>query len=755
MERCAYVGALIPEAFWGLPCNERSGRYEFPPNDANRPIFSMRLIFVCIAFAAPWLLRAEAFPGWQGLRVIKAQNGAYKMTQVFDGEGTGGALMVIDTRQSRLDFYRFVGESGKQLEPRNFDNPNYLPMAEDFEKTEEALPRLPYVAEVFDTDGDGIDEILLVEGDPRKLVLLKRSEEGWTAMRRWEISSSELSAAHPVIARRTPEGVQVLISFQDGAQIVDAESDLPAAWLEPREKSIERNRWWFLDLDGDGDEDIVEALNTVSSPVRWYEAEGQGFRPAVNISEDVTGTNVARVYRSPNGPRVAFLGATQSNTLSAYELGLGEESELGRRNLLPLGRTDAKDWASLRLEGRKAIVELGADKPVLNLFEETDGFWKFRDAFPVLRNVKKTRALRGDRAAILFWIEAEGQPYISRWEAGRFTFPRPFDEAADASAWKLIALDQYERDTWWITQKEDAFSLNIWSPGDDAPREVVFPGVKGEYDSCVWLGGEALLVKKKFAKTAEICRLADGVATFTPSRFNAADIDQIRLQQGTLYLAKDGVVQKLDESLQVVDQIMLDGDATIRAFAAIDARSAYALETAGEHVHLLEVDETGIYRSTKRIRVPYSLDLRVDPALGLTLVNANHINVPSPGRPIQLSRVATVDPNEGARRSYERATINTLFVVDIDGDGIDEIAAADYAQRNIIVYRDVGEAFEEVISWKVFDDAKYPYGADPAGASSANPYRMLSFDIDGDSAQDLVLASHDRILIYLAKDSQP
>src|SRR5690606_12361046 len=131
-----------------------------------------------------------------------------------------------------------------------------------------------------------------------------------------------------------------------------------------------------------------------------------------------------------------------------------------------------------------------------------------------------------------------------------------------------------------------------------------------------------------------------------------ADIDRLRRLHGTLYLVKDGVAQKLDDNLQVVDQIMLDGDATIRAFAAIDARRAYALESAGEHAHLLEMDESGIYRSTKRIRVPYSLDLRMDPALGLTLVNANHINVPSPGRPVQLSRVAMIDPNAGALRSY-------------------------------------------------------------------------------------------------------
>ena len=69
-----------------------------------------------------------------------------------------------------------------------------------------------------------------------------------------------------------------------------------------------------------------------------------------------------------------------------------------------------------------------------------------------------------------------------------------------------------------------------------------------------------------------------------------------------------------------------------------------------------------------------------------------------------------MDPNRNAGLNYEKKTIGNVFIVDVDGDGIDEVAAVDYGRRNVIVYSKVKDAYEELISWKVYDDSKYPYG---------------------------------------------
>lgn len=709
----------------------------------------MLLLSLCLVASAS----GDPFPGWQGLRVIKSEDRAFKMMPLRLSKAGGSSLLVVNTRQSRFDIYSYVGKREEGADLSRVEDPNFLPFAEDFEKTEIPLPRLPFVATAFDLDGDGVDEIVYVQGDPRKLIVLERDDSSWKPRFEWEVSEGDLSTAEPILVRRLPRGAQALLSFKDGIQMVELKKGGSVDWMQPREEAVERNRWWLADLDGDGDADLVEALDAIGSPVRWYEAEGESLRPAVNISDKVSNTNVARVLRTKEGPMVAFLGANQANSVSLYRMGFGEESALGRRNLLPLARTDREVWASLELKGDKAIVELGRDKPVLRLYALEGGFWQFKDAFPSLSNATALRAVRNKRNTILIAVADEGRLFFSEWEKGRFSFPKPLGGAAEEAAdWKILAFDQYEDEVWWVTQRNRDLVLSIWGSGDKAPREIVYPSVEGEYENCVWLGGDRLLARKKFSKSAEILRLQDGRASSTSSRFKSSDFRRLQYFQGELFLVSDGVARKMDANLQALDQIMLEGDASIRSFAPVSATSAYVLEEGGERLHLLKTDKTGIYRSVERFAVPTSLGLAFDPVLGLTLVGSNHINLPSPGRSAQLVLADSLDPNENSIRGYDKKRLSTLFVVDVQGDGWDEIAAVDYSERDIFVYGVDGDQLKEVISWKVFDDGKYPYGQDSNVSSNANPYRIVDLDFDGDSRQDLVLASHDRIVIYLAKE---
>lgn len=678
------------------------------------------------------------------------------MHPIRESKDGGKSLLVVETRQSRLVFYRFTGKDGN-LDLSNVENPNYLPMAEDFEKVELPLSRLPQVASVYDIEGDGIDEIFMVQTDPRKLIVLKKNEAGeWNPIKEWEIAESELSTHKPVLIRKVKKDLQILISMSDGIQLIDYETPDKVEWLQPREREIERNRWWFRDLDADGDLDLIEARNTVRAPIRWYETEGEKFRPAVSISEEITNTNVARIIRTSDGPKIAFLGANQANTISFYSLGDGEESDFGKLNLLPLSQPDAGGWASVKLDGKKSIVELGRNKPLLNVFVEKDGFWSFSKSYPILQDVKAIKSVGNKAKTLLFRVDDEGTVYESHWDGSRFTFPKRLGEAdPDSGDWKLLAFDQFDDETWWVTQRGDSLVLSVWNAKAKEPSETVFKGLDGEFEECVWLGGERLLVKKKFSKTTSFCTIdEEGDAVLATSRFESSDIRRISLYDGMLFLAEGGVVQKLDENLEVIDQIMLEGDYSIRSFAPISNTEAYALEVDGEHIHHLKMDKSGIFQTISREPVPYAMSISMDSVLGLTLIGANSINVPSKGSSRQLVLKSTVDPNENAGRDYEKKVLGTLFSVDIDGDGIDEVATVDYGQRDIIVYGESGEGYDEVISWKVYDDGKYPYGQDNNARNSVNPYRMLSLDLDGDSIQDLVLASHDRILIYLARDPE-
>ncbi|MEM9157749.1 MAG: hypothetical protein AAGB46_01775 [Verrucomicrobiota bacterium] len=714
----------------------------------------MKIISVfCLSLIAS-LAAGDAFPGWQGLRVIKSENGASKMLPLNLGD-EGRSLLVVKTRQSRLDLYRYTGRQAVELTQADYENPNYLPMAEDFEKSEITLDRLPYFAMAYDLNGDGVDEIFVVQGDPRRMICLEKNGEGWSESMSWEISNDKMTGAEPVLIRQTKKGHQAVISLASGIQLLDLKSGTEADWLQPREREINRLRWWLADLDGDGDDDLIETLKTAANPLRWYEADGEKLHPAVNISDDITNARVVKVRNGRGKPEVVMLGVGQSEAISFYELGEGEGSVFGKRTLLPLNQVAEGKWASLRLEGKNALVELGNDKPVLNLYEMEKGFWKFRKAFPILQDVVKILSRRDKANTLLFEVDGENDLYESRWESGRFTFPKSLgDPDADQDKATLLGFDQFGDDIWWARQEGKRIVLKVWGLKDDSPREVVFDEVSGDFESAVWLGGEELLVKKKFSKTLQFCRLEEGKTVLKTSRLKSSELDRLIWQDGVFYMKDDGVVQKLGKSLEIVDQIMLEGDSDIGSFTIVDGKTIYALDSTGEQVHRLVADKSGIYSGNSKIEVPYSFRIYRDPVLGFALASGNSINIPQEGRPTNLVMGSRVDPNADAVREFEKRRVNNIFVVDIDGDGIDEVAAVDYGRHEITIYRGSEENLKEVISWKVYDDGKYPYGQDNRQQNNSNPYRMLSFDLDGDEEQDLVLACHDRILIYLAKEAK-
>lgn len=721
--------------------------------------------FVCGLYAATVACASEpetdAFRGWQGLRVIKTPSGAAKICPLRISPEAPECLLLANTRQSRLELLHYVGPTSEDTQETAevTEDPNFLPFAEDFERVEIPLPRLPLFATAVDLDGDGTDEILYVQDTPRELVALQRNGEidQWEAFRRWEISEGDLTTPTPILVRPDAAGKpsEILLSFRDGIQIVSLTTD-EVAWLQPRERNVARSRWWLADLDEDKDTDLIEGTDSTTAPIRWYEAEGESLRAAVNISTQVTRTNIARYLHTDFGPRMAFLGSVQANTLNLYKLDRGDASPMGKRNLLPLSQPDPKFWASIELEGARSLVELGAQKPILNLYQEIDGFWQFRESFPVLDDIVQVLALGDPAHTLLFQVTDEIHVFRSRWVDGRFSFPLPLPDPADLPpANKILGMGRDTEGVWWIEAAPKSIRLQFLARDADTPVTTVYADIEGEFEEAVWLGGTSLLLKKRFSQDTQ--RLVLDSATNAPvwktARLKGADIARLQRAGEILYLLKDGVVQKLDQDLQVVDQIMLEGDHAISSFAPRDEASGFALDPSGEEIFVLEADDSGILREAARHEIPFAHSVAMDPVLGLTLISGNYINLPSAGQPRELIRLFSYDPTEDGLRTNEETNFSNLFVVDADGDGNDDLAAVDFAKRSINLYQVTPDGFNEMISWKVFDDGKYPYGDGGNQTNSGNPYRMIALDFDADGNQDLALASHDRLLIYLARDS--
>ena len=79
----------------------------------------------------------------------------------LDGDGRE-ELIVVNTRHSRLDIYRWLPADERQPpDPPEKDRPNDLPMAPDFKHSEIHLENLPQDVVICDLDTDGKTELVI------------------------------------------------------------------------------------------------------------------------------------------------------------------------------------------------------------------------------------------------------------------------------------------------------------------------------------------------------------------------------------------------------------------------------------------------------------------------------------------------------------------------------------------------------------------------------------------------------------------
>ena len=57
------------------------------------------------------------------------------------------------------------------------------------------------------------------------------------------------------------------------------------------------------------------------------------------------------------------------------------------------------------------------------------------------------------------------------------------------------------------------------------------------------------------------------------------------------------------------------------------------------------------------------------------------------------------------------------------------------------------------MTWKVFDDRKYPYDGGDSRELVSEPRWVAGLDADGDGVHDLAVVSQDRLIIYLGRDA--
>jgi microcompartment protein CcmK/EutM len=722
---------------------------------------------------------AHAFDGWQGMRVISLEGRAERLS-VADLEGDGrDDIIVVNPRQARIDLYRWLDPDARtRADVADPERPNELPMAPEWTRGEIVIDEMPRDAVAHDTDGDGRPEVLVLTSPSNRIAIYKRNPDvaidargAWKKTGDWNLlSGSPSSRGSLLVVRDLPDGShELLVSFDEGIQRLPLETGARAEWLAPREIRG-RLDLALADVDGDGRDDLVEWSNVSRQVIRWHPCGDDGSLLPAQTLHDRPIDSFA-IASGPRGQAEFFLlGGSDKGVLRQYRLVRGDASDVGRQEALPMGSSSARrGWCGIVLDGEPAIVAADSIQPRLRVHGLTPSGWSSEQTFPAVGSVKAVvapRAASGD-GLLLLWAKDAADLHRSRWENGRFTYPQPWvQEGKDR---KILALDTVGPVTWWAQRVGEDVDLFVWPPDAEEPKRTRFTGLGAKVDKVVWLGDDTLLVQDAYAPAGKLVRLDDGKTVVTsPAILAKANLDEYRLLDPDGVRRKsritDGVLQWLGDDLHPVDQVMLGEGQKIVSFLPSPPipgapGRAWALEKGGEFLHRLAADEAGVMRTVETVKPPTGMSLEGDPVLGVVLVDQERIVRLSRGEPWELQLVESIDGRVGRRSGVRESTIHRMLTTDVDGDGGDDLLLCDDRRHQLTaMLRKPGDegkpaSLERSVSWRVFDDRKYPYDGGDSSDMVSEPRRAVALDADGDGVRDLVLVSQDRLLIYLGRDA--
>jgi hypothetical protein len=726
-----------------------------------------RSVAIALALVAPASLAAEPFAGWQGMRVI-ALDGRAERIAVADLGGDGrDDVIVVNPRQARIDLYRWLDAADRtRADTADPERPNELPMAPDWAHGEVSIDELPIDAVAHDLDADGRPELLVLTSPSNRVAIYTQAADqpvdaraAWRKSGEWNLlAGTPTGRGSCLLVRDLPGGGhELLVSTEQGIQQLPLRAGSRAAWLAPRE-ARGRLDWQLADLDGDGVADLVEWSPVARQVVRWHRAAADGaFLPPQTLHDKpVEGFRVAG-SRGAGKADVLLLGGSDKGVLRRYQLAAGEVTPIGRQDALPLAEASRRGWCGMRVgpAAEPAIVATDTAQPRLRLHRLGPAGWLAEETFPTIGGIKALVAPAAAPGTLLLWAKDAADLQRCRWDNGRLTYPQPWTQAGKDR--RIVALDAVGTTAWWAQRVGADLDLFVWPAAAAEPTKTRYADLGAKVDRVVWLGGDVILVQDAFAPAGRLVTLADGkpVVSSPPllAKMDAAEYGVIEVS-GTLRRARltDGVWQWLGPDLHPVDQVMLADGQKIASYVAAEG-GAWALEQGGGFLHRLEPDEAGVMRVRESVKPPAGVALQDDPVLGLVLVDQDRVVRLSRGAAWELKLLESIDGRVGRRSGVSESTIHRVLVTDLDGDGGDDAALCDDRKHQLTALLRRPEGLLRSVSWKVFEDRKYPYDGGESKDLVAEPRRLAGLDADGDGARDLAMICQDRLVIYLGRNA--
>ena len=582
----------------------------------------------------------------------------------------------------------------------------------------------------------------------------------------------------------------------DGVSVIEQKADHTFARPVKYYTGGERLRQIsVVDMDGDGRADLV-TLTTDREKclcVRFQSAAGQ-LGPEVRFDLPMPATLLPCAM--PGSKQAGLLTvAAQSGRvrLSALAPKPGKASFPVYSYPLPMGEgADGRDAVTADLTGSgllDIVVTDPAQAEFLLFKSDAKSLPGEPKRFPGLVEMTKLAALRigGDKAdSILALSVKEKIIGISRFEDGRLSFPKAIPIQGEPLAMAVCDLDSSGKPSLVYMardKKEEKFTLRtVRAVGTkeatsgpdleltelkDKPLDIVCGDISrsGRCDILVLRPYDPVLLVRQDAggKLAQVTRrdVQSGLMNNVfPGMISLAPLGP--KQSTAVLLAQKAFARALqfdaDKGWQVLDQYeSADPHGTLSVAAACrltpDAASPaiVAYDSARGRIGILTEQADKTYRPADEIEVGPLTARKIvagpfggpSPVSILLAGTQKLVIAPVGGRVDELRELASMEPLEDARYSE-------LAVGDMNHDGRPKIVAVDAAHRCVDILAFNGDAkLVSAFKFKVFEQPEQMDrprgGGDEAGGE---PRCVLVGDVTGHGKADLVVLTHDRLIIY-------
>ncbi len=240
------------------------------------------------------------------------------------------------------------------------------------------------------------------------------------------------------------------------------------------------------------------------------------------------------------------------------------------------------------------------------------------------------------------------------------------------------------------------------------------------------------------------------LAGVSPTGLTVADLNGPALFVAQNTFARNLVLDKAGR-WEVKDQYDTDrGSAQVVGASAIDTdgdgkKEIVLLDKASKSLLFLDLKD-GVYRPGGSLSVGsidfqgmHVADLDGDGRDDLLIAGTDRFGVVVTGRKGQRFK-----PLASYESNRHEAKLNDLIAGDLNADGHPDIVLIDTAEHFVEIVTYAGQAdLSRALAFKVFERKSFRGGGDPM-----EPRDLAIGDVDGDGRQDLILIVHDRVLVY-------